>query len=280
MTTPTDYNKALKELQALDDEQGIREKEFADRKRKISSKYMDLKWELEHKKDAEIKAVDIKLELYQKAMLKKTQPALNIKEDTEKLYKFYQVSLSIPTLTLEEDFLVVLDDDEYKKISIKIKYNRKPKNCYSLVLSIDSIFRWAFDKDNLSKTITLKDAPTKKELMDWYEKNKNNLKWRGEYAKTILLSEYKSKHVQLEKDYEEAIILFQQQKSWQVAYWKHRKYYYENCYSSGTETSGYKEVLDMLTILKTPDKDLPLLINVESEQGKKELERRLYDSHT
>jgi len=299
MYTLRDYKNSLSALKSINDEEDKAIEVFEEEKKAISNKYWDIKRELEEKisisereKDSKIEVVNSKISSYQKKMTDKRSSHKEVKDHVERLFKFYQVSLDPPELKPVEP-LIVLADDPYKKIYIRIKNNRKPKNCFSLTLSIDSIFSYAFNRnisyadtnknnklDNtLSHEGVLKDAPSREDLQQWYEKNADTLKWNVWRRGPITLKEFLSEHAVLEKDYEEAKILFQDD-TWKKAYWLDQKHYYETLVSRGTDTDSYKEILEVLKILNTPEKNLSLLLDVESIQGKKELERRLYGTHS
>ena len=144
----------------------------------------------------------------------------------------------------------ILQDDEFKKIAVYIVENDKPKNKYSLIIRGRSIFAWkeslelknymygsyisGVHEDGCNIETTLKDSPTEKELLEWYAKNKNKI-----------LKEFLEKHQEVENEYKEAIILYEQ-RGWKILYLENQKEYYEKHYGHGTDTEEYNQVLKEL----------------------------------
>jgi hypothetical protein len=140
--------------------------------------------------------------------------------------------------------------DQYKHINVYIVTNKKPTNKFTLYAVGYSIFLnqskplikfpnqhyvSGIHEEHANIHIPLKDAPTEKELLNWYNKNK---------SKIMDLTE----HEQLEKEYEEALTL-SKNRSWQILYLENQKHYYENHVYQGKDSPEYKEILAKLKSL-------------------------------
>ena len=146
----------------------------------------------------------------------------------------------------------ILQDDEFKKIAVYLVENDKPKNKYSLIVRgrtifndedlgllkfrYGSSFKGSDDKCNIE--LTLKELPTKEELIDWFNKNKQNI-----------LKEYLEQHKILEQEYKEALKLYEL-KDYKILFLEKQKDYYENYYRRGTETEEYKQIVKELQEVK------------------------------
>jgi len=246
----------------------------------IHWKYEDLKRDLDKKSQKKMAVVKERQESYKKEIASEIEPYAKITRDTEKIYGLFEVLLDYNHNvdfkdTYDRKSPCIIDtvaDDDYKKVWIYIIGNDKPKNCFSLNLRMKSVFQRMREWEEFRiDSKNLKDLPTEKELEIWYEKNKNNLRWKWG-SETIYLPDVLKEHTSLEQEYEKARELWKS-KEWQRAYWLYKKWYYENCYSRGTEKDEYK---DIVLLLKTSDKNLPLLIGqIKSDRGKQEFERRL-----
>lgn len=140
----------------------------------------------------------------------------------------------------------VLADDDFKKIYLYITKNRKPKNCFSLIAVGNTIFNEKIIKIPYSYgldahtgysniQIVIKDLPNEKDLKDYLERNKKRI-----------LKDFLEEHKKVVVKYEEVLKKTEDSKEWKIAYLESQKYYYENCYSGGTETEEYKKVIEDL----------------------------------
>lgn len=136
-------------------------------------------------------------------------------------------------------------NDSYMNLRVYVFENRKPKNKYILCIAGVSIF-WDdkiikypyaygcdpdFDKSTLK--IQIKDAPTKEELIEWWNRNKTRAFWNSE------------EHAEVVKQYE-WVKENCNTPEWQMAYLLKRKDYYENRVSHGVETPEYKAILKQI----------------------------------
>lgn len=160
------------------------------------------------------------------------------------------------------DSIDTLVQTKYLLIQVYITENKKPKNCFSLILLGHSPFNRDHIEDLHDYGITahssscaikknLRDAPTKRELQEWYTKNKPSI-----------LHNWIEQHKALEAEYDEAVALFQKNKEWQTIYWERQR---DQC-STNSEPFQFAE--DMLTLINTPQKDLPLLLgHLKTDRG-------------
>lgn len=148
------------------------------------------------------------------------------------------------------DPIKTIKDDGYSIFNLYIVPNKKPVNKFSLIIRGYSIFgdllkEFTFgsisgiNESSCNFYITIKNAPTEKELITYTEKYINKI-----------LGQLPESYDTIVKGYKEAEKLLQE-KEWQIFYWEGRKYYYENHYSHGTETKEYKAVLKKLAQLKS-----------------------------
>lgn len=148
------------------------------------------------------------------------------------------------------DPIQTIKDDGYSIFNIYIVSNKKPTNKYSLIVRGYSIFGdllrghtfghiSGVNESSCNFYITIKDAPTQKDLLTYVEKYMSKiLKALPSFYDTIV------------KEYQEAE-KFLEEKEWQIFYWEGQKHYYEEHYSGGTETDEYKEVLKKLKELRS-----------------------------
>jgi len=137
----------------------------------------------------------------------------------------------------------ILKDDNFYKIAIYIYNNRKPKNKYTLCVIGRSIFdskeilslgRGGYLSDineNGNFKGVLKELPEKKDLIDWFKKNKNKV-----FKEQIKIIE------EVIKEYQGVLRNINSNK-WEIAYLENKKDYYENHYSGGIEKQEYLEVI-------------------------------------
>ena len=268
------YYDALKELSLLENEKGALDNQLKSKKKIIDkdfgnkiSQLKDQIYNLERECDKALKDEDTKLEAVIAELNIKHNKAFEIQTQTEKTFTLIDVYLDDPCLT---ETALPLVNDQYKHIGVELNSERRsPKNKYSLTLTYNSIFKHRFDKIFYRRNEQLKKAPTIEELKVWFEKNKTKL----------VSQDFLQAHAQYEVEYEKAKELYKT-KEWKLAYWLHKKDYYENQVSTGTSTEAYKGILEILTILKTPRKNLTLLLaDIVTDQGKKELFERIKDEN-
>lgn len=144
------------------------------------------------------------------------------------------------------DPIQVLRSDTYGIFNIYIVPNDKPKNKYSIIIRGRTIFDLMIPlhsqgyifkiNDNANIRITVKDAPTEKELLEYIARPINMQKIMDMIPQDLL---------PLIEDYKEAIELLKDVR-WQRMYLEHKKHYYEEHVSRGTEDPEYKEILKQL----------------------------------
>jgi hypothetical protein len=136
-------------------------------------------------------------------------------------------------------------DDKYNTINLYVVPNGKPVKEFSLIIRGTSIFNELLDSsyeyinrihDNccLRIRITVKDAETQQELIDYANKPRNMKRIMSMIPDLDTFA----------KDFEKAQNLLQN-KEWQVAYLLNRKDYYERNYSGleGEDTPEYDQIL-------------------------------------
>ena len=279
MNSIAEYKKAQEQAKLLEDLERQHSRECAKESDKIFWKYNDLKYELDKKCQNEKKIIEEKKQDFINKNQLELKPYHQIISDTEDIYKLFEIIISNGSeINFEERFdrgtPVIIDtpvDDKYKKVWIYIIGNKKPKNCFSLMLRMKSFFQYEYSDFKIYGK-TLKNLPTEEELKVWYQKNRNNLRWKWG-TETKYLADILEKHVCLEAKFDKEAKELWKNKEWQRAYWLYKKEYYENHYSHGTETDEYH---DICILLKTSLIDSPLLIGrLKSDMGKRELKRRL-----
>lgn len=278
MNRIAEYNDAKKQVKKLNALKDSHDKQCGAEIREIDWKYRDLKRDLDEKCMKETGVVEKRKEEYKNKIKSQLKPYYEIINDTETTYKLFEVLISDNSdmdfeYRFDRESPVIIDtpvDTQYLKVWVYIMGNNKPKNCFSLKIRVKSMFQWQFEEFRIDSR-NIKDLPTEKELELWYEKNKNNLRWKWGVS-FVYLPDILEAHADLEQKFEKARELWKQ-KSWQRAFWLHKKDYYENHYTSGTDTDEYK---DICLLLKTAWINLPLLVGqIKSDMGKKELERRM-----
>lgn len=209
------------------------------------------------------------------------QPYYETIKLTNKIFKLMGIFLFGParddhfSAASTHEACYVITDDPYKKISVHIANNRKPKNKYSLILTVQSIFRISFnDLFYWNSNHTLRDGATKDSLIAWYEKNKNTILVPIRRTEYKPITEFLKDHELLEQEYEQAKTLYETSEEWQLAYWRDQKKYYEDQVSQGTTTETYTGILEMIKIIETPDLFLPTLLPLKSDIGKYAFDKR------
>jgi hypothetical protein len=149
------------------------------------------------------------------------------------------------------DPIQVLRSDMYGTFNLYIVPNDKPKNKYSLIIRGSTIFDNMFPfrsqgyifkvNDNAGISITIKDAPTVKELLAYIDRPVNMQKIMGMIPEDLIT---------IIEEHKEATELLKDVR-WQVLYLESRKHYYEENVHNGTEDPEYKEILKQIRELKS-----------------------------
>lgn len=282
------YFSALEKINSIHEEISKKEKILNETSNSLYNKYndqisnlRDKIRDLEYEKETE----ETKLKTAQKDYEQKTkeanQPYYETIKLTDKIFKLMGIFLFGParddhfSAASTHEACHVIADDPYKKISVHIANNRKPKNKYSLILSVQSVFRRSFDDlFHWNSDHTLRDGATKNSLIAWYEKNKNTILVPIKRAEYKPITEFLKDHELLEQEYEQAKALYETSEEWQLAYWRDQKKYYEDQVSQGTTTETYTGILEMIKIIETPDLYLPTLLPLKSDIGKYAFDKR------
>lgn len=205
------------------------------------------KYELEQKFNGEMEA----LKNDNKAKVGPLQEVCNQHKKVVEFMRIKKAAKVLPELKANNrgKEIILLDNpttNQYINVYAYVYQNSKPKNKYSLAIVAVSIFspemlgyRWgsiqpyfeghcprAFEFD-------VKDAPTKNELIEFYNKKGGNSFWNvAQFEATV-------------KEYE-AVLSECNTPEWEREYLLSQKDYYENNYSRGTETPEYKAIIKQL----------------------------------
>lgn len=248
--------------------------EIHDKIREVENKYYKKEQEIRELKSKEERVLRNKNEKLQEEYTKKVEELHNPIGELKKIFSLFEVikeykNYGVPTpevyyhdyIRNEKGYLegdkqkffynpvMVLVEDDFKKILLYITKNDKPKNKYSLIAVGNSIF----NKGNLSLPYTyrikahidnanireeIKEYPTEKECKEYAIKNKEKI-----------LRDFLVNHEKVEKEYLEVKPLYEL-KEWKMAFLEDKKEYYKSSVSNGTETEEYKEVLKEIEKLK------------------------------
>jgi hypothetical protein len=286
------YFSALKKVKAVHEEISEQEKVLNETVKQLDNKYYDQINSLKNKiRDLEYEEETEKARLNTdyKNSIQKTKEANQSHYDTikqtDKIFKLMGIFLF--GVTRDDHFSIastheachVIADDLYKIVSVHIANNRKPKNRYSLILSVQSVFKGFEDLFHWNTESILRDGTTKESLLAWYEKNKNTILVPIKRAEYKPITEFLKEHELIEQEYEQAKALYETSKEWQLAYWKDQKKYYEEQVSQGTSSEHYTGILEMIKIIQTPDLLLPTLFPLKSELGRYAFDKRCDCSH-
>lgn len=266
MVTIKEYKNALSQLKTLNKQQKQQEVIIEGEKKAVEDKYWELERKLREKRDKlasnkhkEVNGMDSKLLKYENKMSVKKQIYNDVCNNVEDIFKMFDILISEnKEPTVFDEFpskegkclglLKVLHDDKYKRVFVYLESNNKPKNNVTLKIKIESLFRYHFDAVNIS-TMEIRYASTVDELTEWFQRNENDLRWKWGWQEIIYFTNIMEEQFCLEKLYGDVQELWGK-KGWRRVYWNYKKDYYENCYSSGTETEEYRDVLEQLRILK------------------------------
>lgn len=270
--------KARKAIEDIRKEERAARAEKTQAKRAVTDDYYDRIRTLENKRDNVLEAIQKKYDEFAKVLDAQIEEESVVVKKVDRLFELMTVAKSeaeSPTDLKPAVYhytdrdergnylgwnnrrrvyypsIGVVMDSPYQRIEAFIVDTGKPVNKYALVLFGVTIFAqmgklkleipYAYGlkcHSDSSMSMTLKEAPDKKSLELWYQKNG---------AKKI--DEYLSKHKEFEQEYERAKELLKQ-KQWQVAHLEHLKDYYEHGYHRGTETDEYKVVMKELKKLR------------------------------
>lgn len=267
--------KNNKEISILKSKKEKQEENNSKEENKLQEKYLELESNLREKKSKELQVINKKEEREYRDYNKKIESLSEPLKIKDKVISFIRINnetknYSIKTPEVYEyDYLrspqgfiegdkqkifynplIVLVDDDFKKVLLYSTNNRKPKNKFSLIAVGSSIFS---DKklikipysyglnaniDNSNIRTLIKDFPTEEELKEYLNKNKKRI-----------LKDFLVEHEKIEKEYKDLEPLFDS-KEWKIAFLEDEKDYYENRYSHGTETEEYKKVCNKLKELQ------------------------------
>ena len=285
----TPYFQALKKIKAVHTQISEEEKITDEKINLHSNQYYDLisklkckVRDLEYKRDSNKESLNTSLKNHIQKIRASNQSYYDTIKQAEKIFKL--MGLFVNKINRDDSDYSrrsgynnpchVYADDLYKKISVHIAQTRKPKNKYSLVLSVQSVFKRPFeDLFHWSPDHILRDGATKESLLAWYEKNKNTILVPIKRTEHKPIAEFLKDHEALEKEYEQAKTLYETSKEWKLAYWKDQKEYYENQVSSGTSTEEYTGILETIKIIQAPDNLLATLLP-KSDLAKEEFTKR------
>lgn len=234
-------------------------KKLQSEKYEIASHYRDKIWQLERQKrekEYEIENKIAELDIAAKAEFTELRkPIKELKKIVSLMHLLKQGKQDLNLVAYnyyygDKKYVELVDtlvDDKCLNLRVYMYENRKPKNKYTLCLAGASIFYdndlinyphdygcdIHFENRNVSIIVNLKEAPTKQELLNWWNKNKNRTFWNSEeHAELVKLYEWVKENCNTDE--------------WELAYLFDRKDYYENHYSRGTETEEYKEVIKQI----------------------------------
>lgn len=262
MITIPQYQKAQEKLKTTFANQEATNTEATKACRNNNIKYRDLIYELEKEQADKERAIKDEQKQVIDKIRKDQEPFVMIRDEFKKIVEYFLIIRKNNTTfkkpivkdyirgskIVYEPFEVIIDD-EYKTISAYIINNNKPVNKYTLAIIGNTVFNGEvmelkYDhsipgtSNNANIAILIKSASSKENLIEWYLKK---------CSKQI--TEMLNKFNIAQREYKEAKRLYKE-KEWQIAFLKHRKFYYEHHYSHGTDTDEYKEIIDQLTILK------------------------------
>lgn len=231
------------EIKALESESSQQSCELRDKIHALESKKYKLEQEYKNK-----------IEGLKKNNLETVAPLREICKSHDRVIELLDISKQpAKDLTLKANNrgkeLIQLDNpasNKYINVYVYVYENKKPKNKFSLAIAASSIFtsemlgyRWGsiepyFEGNhNRAFEFDVKDAPTKKELIEFYNKKGAANLWK--------LAEFEA----LVKEYE-TVLVECNTPAWDREYLLSKKYYYENNYSRGTEQPEYKAILKQL----------------------------------
>lgn len=283
----SDYKKSIEELNEQYAQVKELQEEEGKKDREIRNNYWDLKREIEEKEREEQKKIK---EEYKQKLEETTKNKEELQEEAKKFNNIIELLKLKDKKTDLNDFKVYFYDyprDEkgevirvlkgncwcypetqqqlYKPIEtfysndfllLKsfITTNKKPKNCYSLIIAGNTFFN---SYNNISTTIKelyhygidahtdkanikylVKDFDSRENALNYYNNNKNKI-----------LKDYLLLHKEQEELYLKVLSVCNN-KDWKITILEKDKYYYENNYSRGIETQEYKEIIKKLEELK------------------------------
>lgn len=251
--------EARKEIARIHKEEDTKKVQLENKRQKLHYQFQDKIYALRSAQSKSDRLYDDQKEVLHEEVKKKRDELSPFVEKLERILKLMEISKSEkPSLKLKvnnRDKEVILIDepkaDKYIRLYVYIYENKKPKNKFSLAIvgkhifdrevlpRIDypeSRFEPYFENNSASFTINIKDAPTKEELMKFYEKSEASGLWTsGHYANLV-------------KEYE-FVLANCNTPEWEKEYLLSKKYYYKECYSNGVKTPEYKKIIRQLKAL-------------------------------
>lgn len=147
--------------------------------------------------------------------------------------------------------IAILRQNSFINLKVYIVHNdnyRKKVNHFSLVVVgysklgglIELPYSYGIDcrTDDSNIQTTLKEAPDKNTLYNWYVKNQDRV-----------FKDFLEAHRKIEEEYSEIVKLYDD-KEYKLAYWESKKYYWEHSVHNGVDEPEYKQVLKTLEYVK------------------------------
>lgn len=258
MVTIQQYQNAMNKLRGIWAKEEEIKEQSENKIRENHLKYRNMIHALEHKRDLKDAKIEKKTEQELENLNKNKDSLISIRNEYRILMElFLIIDHNLTPLTpfvyeyksLVNIFYEPIDTiilDKYKRIQVYITHNKKkPKNKFDIILVGDTIFNnkviklpndYGIDAhiNNANIKILLKSGSSEKTLQEYFNKNKEKI-----------LATYINLFSDIEKKYEKAKSLYKD-KNWQKAFLEWQKYYYEEHYSHGTETTEYKEIIKKL----------------------------------
>jgi hypothetical protein len=218
-------------------------------------KYAQLENELTAKKYAEQRSLEEEKKNWLEALEAEVEEAKNTKLNFNKTIKLMDIEKRDLTggkcyvyKNSTKEYYQAIDkfiENEFINIDTYITKNKKPKNCYDLILVgntmfsedlIKSIYSYGITAhtENTNIRILVKDFATKEQAQAYYDKNKSKI------AKDII-----SAHKELENDWIE-VKANTNTKEWRKLYLEEKKRYYETAYSNFEKEPKYIEIVKEL----------------------------------
>jgi len=254
-------NKATQEIESIYEAEKASVKTLEREKYKLASELRDKIHALESEKYKIEREYEKKIETLKDENRAKVFPLMGVKQKYDRVIELIEISkatekdLSLSANNRGRELQCIDEpvNNEYIHIYVYVYQNDKPKNKFTLAFAARSIFstemmgyRWGsikpyFEGNRASFEFDIKDAPTKKELIDFYTKKGADSFWKKDDFENLV------------KEYE-TVLKECNTNEWQKECLLSKKYYYENNYSGGTKTPEYKQILKELGEMYEPVK--------------------------
>lgn len=276
-----EYKQSIKELNKLYEIEDKNKENHNEKRSKIQIKYWKLEAQLRNKREIETEIVSKKLEEKTSKIEKQREPhkerviefkrimsfiEINKKEHDLKNFRVYKYDYpqdkkgevirtkdgNYPEKQqIDYKEFDTLKNNPYLILKVFVTENRKPLNKFSLVVVGNTFFNedvinipYSYGLDcqdsKVNVRVGIKDFPTEKEAQEYYKRN---------YGKILI--DFRTKHVEIEAEYQNAISKTQNNKDWEIAYLEHQKEYYENNWSGYEEEEEYKQIVkDLKRLVK------------------------------